>query len=231
MGCQPCFCDLRPTTMSIDRSGVPFIAAALVPGVGLALVGAWEWAAPFWLLGGFFTFFFRDPERITPGDPLAVVAPADGRVVTVAVPAAAGSPPGVWQQVSIFLSPLDVHVNRAPVSGRVTRVDYHPGRFLPAYRTEAATENERNELWLDHGGCQVVCRQVVGILARRVVCRVAPGAELRAGERFGIMKFGSRIDLFLPMEATIRALVGDRVRGGETLVAMLSEGVRPAAIQ
>ena len=132
------------------------------------------------------------------------------------------APPGDWRQLSIFLSPMDVHVNRVPISGRVLKVDYKPGRFLPAYRNDAATENERNEVWIDHGGQTVVCRQVVGILARRIVCRVGPGAAVESGARFGVMKFGSRIDLFLPPSARLEVGVGDRVQAGVTIVARLA---------
>lgn len=131
-----------------------------------------------------------------------------------------GAPPGTWQQVSIFLSPLDVHVNRVPAAGRITRVDHVPGAFLPAYRPGAGARNERSEVWLeDRGGRTIVFRQVVGALARRVVCRVTPGTEVTTGQRFGIMKFGSRMDVFLPPDASLVVVRGDRVRGGETVVA------------
>src|SRR5206468_1149473 len=167
-----------------------------------------------------------DPERLTPSDDDVVLSPADGRVMVagpaVAEAAPTGVPTGSSQQISIFLSPMDVHVNRIPVSGRVTRVTYTPGRFLPAYRHDAASANERSEIWIDHKGTPVVVRQVVGILARRVVCRVQIGAEVHAGERFGIMKFGSRMDVFLPTTATIKVRVGQMVRGGETVIAVLS---------
>ncbi len=131
------------------------------------------------------------------------------------------APPGGWQQVSIFLSPMDVHVNRVPASGRVTSVSYTAGRFLPAYRHDAGAVNERSEIWIDHDGQTIVARQVVGILARRVVCRLEIGATVRAGERYGIMKFGSRMDVFLPVTADLRVKVGDAVRGGETVIAVL----------
>jgi phosphatidylserine decarboxylase len=124
--------------------------------------------------------------------------------------------------VSIFLSPMDVHVNRIPASGRVTRVTFRPGRFLPAYRHESGRENERSEIWIDHQGQAVVARQVVGMLARRVVCRVSAGAEVHAGDRFGIMKFGSRMDVFVPTTATLQVAVGDMVRGGESVIAVLN---------
>ena len=181
----------------------------------------WALAVPFVVLAAFFLFFFRDPERRIPADETAVLAPADGRVLVAGPAAAAAAPPGAWQQISIFLSPMDVHVNRVPVSGRVTRVSFTRGRFLPAYHDDAAAANERSEIWIDHGGQMVVARQIVGILARRVVCRVASGADVRAGDRFGIMKFGSRMDVFVPLSATIAVAVGDSVRGGETVIAVL----------
>ena len=150
-----------------------------------------------------------------------MLSPADGRVLVAgpAIPDAA--PPGAWQQISIFLSPMDVHVNRVPVSGRVTRVSFTPGRFLPAYRHDAGDDNERSEIWIDHDGQMIVARQIVGMLARRVVCRVEAGAHVRAGDRYGIMKFGSRMDVFLPPTRRIRVKVGDTVRGGETVIAVL----------
>jgi phosphatidylserine decarboxylase len=116
---------------------------------------------------------------------------------------------------------MDVHVNRVPVSGRITRVMFQRGKFLPAYHRDAAATNERSEIWIDHGGQLVVVRQVVGILARRVVCRAKTGMDVQAGDRYGIMKFGSRMDIFLPPTATIHVRVGDVVRGGETVIAVL----------
>ncbi len=116
---------------------------------------------------------------------------------------------------------MDVHVNRVPVSGTITRVSYTAGRFLPAYRHDAATANERSEVWIDHRGQMIVARQIVGIMARRVVCRVDAGADVRAGDRFGIMKFGSRMDVFVPPSATLSVSVGQLVRGGETVIAVL----------
>jgi len=208
--------------MRLDPAGLPFIASALLLALISGAAVAWVLAVPFIALGAFFAFFFRDPDRVAPSDVDAVLAPADGRVL-IAGPAVPGAaPPGDWQQVSIFLSPVDVHVNRIPVSGRVTRVSYIPGKFLPAYRHEAGNTNERSEIWIDHAGQPVVARQIVGILARRVVCRVQNGAEVRAGDRFGIMKFGSRMDVFLPPTATLTVKAGDLVRGGETIIAVLN---------
>jgi phosphatidylserine decarboxylase len=207
--------------MRFDPAGVPFIGAALALAVVSGAAIGWLLAAPFIVIGAFFAFFFRDPERSSPADGDLVVSPADGRVLVAGPAIASAAPPGSWQQISIFLSPMDVHVNRIPASGRVTKVSLTPGRFLPAYRHDAATVNERSEIWIDHNGQPIVARQIVGILARRVVCRVQEGAEVRAGERFGIMKFGSRMDVFLPAGAEVRVKVGDIVRGGETVIAVL----------
>lgn len=205
----------------IDRAGWPFVLTALALAAVLgALVSVWL-AAIFGGLAVVFLYFFRDPERQVNAQVDDVVAPADGRVLVAGQAQAGVSPPGEWRQVSIFLSPSDVHVNRVPVSGRVTRVSYTPGRFLPAYRPDAAAQNEHSEIWIDHGGRLVVVRQVVGILARRVVCRLESGAEVLAGDRFGIMKFGSRMDIFLPESAQICVAVGDVVRAGETRIAVL----------
>jgi phosphatidylserine decarboxylase len=213
--------------MRIDPAGWPFILGAVGLAVALAAgLGAYAWAIPGLVLAAFFLFFFRDPHRQTSAAVAEVVSPADGRVVVAGSPEPGAAPAGEWRQLSIFLSPMDVHVNRVPISGRVLKVDYKPGKFLPAYRREAAIDNERNEVWIDHAGQTIVCRQVVGILARRIVCRVPAGAEVQTGDRFGVMKFGSRIDLFLPPTATLRVQVGDRVESGLTVVATLAEAGR-----
>ena len=211
--------------MRIDPAGLPFVGGALALALVSGFAVAWLLAVPFFVLGAFFAFFFRDPDRASPADDRAdetlVLSPADGRVLVAGDAIADASPPGTWQQVSIFLSPMDVHVNRVPVSGTVTRVSYSPGRFLPAYRHDAGTRNERSEIWIEHRGQTIVARQIVGLLARRVVCRLAAGAPVRAGERFGIMKFGSRMDVFLPPSADVRVRVGDLVRAGETVIGVL----------
>jgi phosphatidylserine decarboxylase len=211
--------------MRIDRSGYPFVFGALVPAIVLLTLGYRLTSLPFFILAGFFLFFFRDPERtIRPGDDL-VLSPADGRVLVAGAADARIAPPGQWQQVSIFLSPTDVHVNRIPASGRVTKVDYIPGKFLPAYHHDA-TINERTEIWLDTGGRTIVFRQVVGMLARRIVCRLTVGQDVKAGERFGVMKFGSRMDVFVPMDATLRVKEKDAVVAGDTVLAELRPYVR-----
>ncbi len=208
----------------IDPAAPPFIGGALAIALAWVIAGAWLVALPFFVLAGFFLFFFRDPDRLSPSDDDAVLSPADGRVLVAGPAVAESAPSGSWQQVSIFLSPMDVHVNRIPASGRVSSVSFKRGRFLPAYRHNAGATNERSEIWIDHCGQTVVARQIVGMLARRVVCRVATGAEVRAGDRFGIMKFGSRMDVFVPLDATITVTVGDMVRGGETVIAVLNSG-------
>jgi phosphatidylserine decarboxylase len=207
--------------LGLDRAGWPFIGGALALAAGLGAALTWVAALPLLVLAAFFTFFFRDPDRHSPAGRNLVVSPADGRILVAGPANPDAAPPGQWQQVSVFLSPMDVHVNRMPVSGRVTSVTYTPGRFLPAYRHDAATANERSEVFIDHDGQVVVARQIVGFLARRVVCRARVGAEMATGERFGVMKFGSRMDVFLPLKATIRVTVGQTVRGGETVIAVL----------
>jgi phosphatidylserine decarboxylase len=206
--------------MKIDRAGFPFIAAALVPAAALVAARRYALAAPFAVLGGLMASFFRDPDRQVPQDPDLVVSPADGRVMIAGPSDRRWSPPGEWKQITIFLSPLDVHINRAPVAGRVTRIEYRPGKFLPAYN-EGSNDNEFNEVWIDYNGRTVVFRQVVGLLARRIVCRIQEGQMLERGQRVGLMKFGSRMDVFHPMDATLLVSVGDRVVGGETVLATL----------
>jgi phosphatidylserine decarboxylase len=207
--------------MRIDPAGWPFIGGSLI----LAILALWFFgaggAAIFLVLACFFLFFFRDPERAITKDAAAVVSPADGRVMVAGAPPGGGGPAGNWQQISIFLSPMDVHVNRMPVGGRVAKVEYHPGRFLPAYRTEAGDLNEYTEVTIDHHGQPIVVRQIVGVLARRIVCRVKEGETVHAGDRFGVMKFGSRMDVFIPATAEIAVKVNDKVVGGVTVIARL----------
>ncbi len=202
----------------LDRAAWPFILGAVAVALaGAGLGGRW-WAVPGALLALVFVFFFRDPERPLPTDQSLVVSPADGLVMNVG-PAGADAPAGAWQQITIFLSPLDVHVNRAPVSGRVTRVSYKAGQFLPAYKPESGAVNEQSEVWVDHDGRTAVFRQVVGLLARRVVTRVVEGDALVVGQRIGVMKFGSRMDVFLPTNLAVRVRKGERVVAAETVLA------------
>jgi phosphatidylserine decarboxylase len=193
---------------------------ALAPAAALVTFRRYGWAASFAALGGFFAYFFRDPDRNVPQEPDLVVSPADGRVMISGPSDRRWAPPGDWNQVTIFLSPTDVHMNRSPVDGAVTRIEYRPGKFLPAYN-EGSNDNELNEVWIDHHGQTIVVRQVVGILARRIVCRIHEGQEVERGERIGLMKFGSRMDVFLPATAELKVSVGERVVGGETVLAVL----------
>ena len=211
--------------MRIDPAGWPFIGTALL----LALAAGWfsgdVGAGIFLALACVFLFFFRDPHRVISDHPNAVLSPADGRVMVAGAPTGAACPAGDWQQISIFLSPMDVHVNRLPVGGRVTKVEYHPGRFLPAYRPDAGDLNEYTEVTVDHHGEAIIVRQIVGVLARRIVCRIKEGDEVKAGDRFGVMKFGSRMDVFLPAGATIAVKVNEKVIGGVTVIATLARDV------
>ena len=203
----------------VAPEGWPFI---LIPGgaaCALAAIG-WSWlAVPAALLAVGSLAFFRDPERTPSAVRGAVLAPADGRVREVREL----HDPFVGEavRVSIFLSPLDVHVNRAPIAALVTEVEYRCGRFLAAYRAEASEENERCRIALQGESERVVVTQIAGVVARRVVCRARPGDKLRAGERFGLIRFGSRTDLFVPKGTALRCRRGDKVRGGETIIGVL----------
>ena len=207
--------------MRIDPAGWPFVFGGAALAALMGLGAGWTWGVAACVLPAFLLFFFRDPHRTVTARAQDVLSPADGRVMVVGEPIGdfAGTP---WQQVSIFLSPMDVHVNRMPVSGRVTQVRYHPGRFLPAYRREAGDLNEYTEVTVDVGGRAVIVRQIVGVLARRIVCRVREGDVVAAGDRFGVMKFGSRMDVFLPPDTTLRVKVGDRVIGGISVIGALA---------
>jgi len=172
------------------------------------------------------TAFFRDPDRAVetrPAPARDVLSPADGKVMHVGDPQPGVAPPGEWLQVAIFLSVFDVHINRSPAAGLVQSVSYKPGRWLAAYTAQSATENECSEITLavPVGGEEraLVFRQIVGLLARRVVTRVRPGQVIGAGERIGLMKFGSRMDVFVPPDCTLEVRRGDRVVAGETVIA------------
>lgn len=201
----------------------------LVPAVGFLLLGVPVAALGCATLAGGLALFFRDPDRVVPQARGLVVSPADGRVIHAGPADVTAAPDGEWLQVSVFLSPLDVHVNRTPIGGRVEAVDYRPGQFFPAYRSEAGRENERSQIRIEDEGHTVIVRQVVGVLARRVVCRLTPGMKIQRGDRLGIMKFGSRMDVFLPVDAVLQVAVQERVRGGESVIAELRPTEQPNA--
>ena len=207
------------------RAGRPFILAGLIAVMlGLA-IGQWlAWLGLLFAL--FCLFFFRDPERVPPGRPSAVIAPADGRVVSVtpAVPPAElglGAMPR-WR-VSTFLSILNVHVNRVPADGIITRIAYRHGSFLTASLDKASDDNERNAVALRlSDGREIAVVQIAGMIARRIVCDLREGDAVRAGQRFGIIRFGSRADLYLPEGVRPLVAVGQTMIGGETVIAELT---------
>ncbi len=202
------------------------MAVGAVPALLAALTGHRRTATVLASLPLGIAAFFRDPDR-TPDhrqvSPDLVLAPADGKVMYVGPGQVGVAPAGHWQQVSIFLSLFDVHINRTPYSGRVEDVTYRPGKWHAAYRFESATENERSEITLsdtvDGEERRVVFRQIVGLVARRVVTRVEPGDVLASGQRIGLMKFGSRMDVFVPQGVELVAVAGDRTVAGETVIA------------
>jgi len=203
----------------VAREGWPFIVVPAAIAAGLALLGRRALAAPFAAASLAALGFFRDPEREIPAVAGGVLAPADGRVLAVDEVEDAFVGPAV--RAAIFLSPLDVHVNRAPIAGLVVGAAWTPGRFVAAYREDSAELNERCTLCLQGERARVTVVQIAGVLARRIVCRVAPGDKLAAGERFGMIRFGSRTDCLMPRGTRVTVRAGDRVTGGVTVIGML----------
>lgn len=206
--------------MRIAREGYPLIFTAAILAL-LALVVGWiAFGIMLALITLAITGFFRDPERQAPVGEGLVVSPADGKVVTIA--GVKGDPLflGSATRVSIFLSPLDVHINRTPVEGKIAKITYQPGKFLAAYKEEAAQRNEQNALSIvDSKGRTLGVVQIAGVMARRIICRAKPGDQLARGERFGLIMFGSRTDTYLPEGCRIEVTEGQRVKGGETVLA------------
>ncbi len=201
------------------KEGIPFILVFLIPAIIFAALGWWVAAVVCFGLAAFMAFFFRDPERDCPVDDEAIISPADGRVVIVAPvdPSDANSP----TQVSIFLSPMDVHINRSPIAGEILDVTYKPGAFHVASRDVASVENEQNVITVRGKRVTIVYRQIAGILARRIVFWKKKGDVVEAGERVGLMKFSSRMDLVLPPEVEVLVKKGDRVVAGVTVIGRL----------
>ncbi len=201
------------------RDGLPFVLIPLVAGAVAAAAGFWYVALPLALLTAFMAYFFRDPARAAPTTADVIVAPADGRITRIEkVDAANVQSPTL---ISIFLSPFDVHINRAPIAGEILKVAYTKGRFMMATRDEASIVNEQNALTIRGERITVVCRQIAGVLARRIVCWKRAGDTLALGERFGLIKFGSRTDVVLPSEVDVQVCVGERVRGGATIIGRI----------
>jgi phosphatidylserine decarboxylase len=205
----------------IAREGWPFIFVGIV-GAGVVhwAVGPW-WAAPLWLLVAFMVQFFRDPPRQVPREPRAVLSPADGRIVAVE----RSHDPYLERdaiKMSVFMNVFDVHSNRSPVDGEVRNTWYHIGKFFNAALSKSSLENERAALWIrTPGGADVTCVQIAGLVARRILCYAQSGQRLARGERFGFIRFGSRVDVYLPTGTRLVASVGDKVYATESILAVL----------
>ncbi len=204
----------------IAREGWPFLGIAVAAAAGVAWFAGW-WSLPLWIAALFVLQFFRDPEREIAGDAKTVVSPADGRIVVVEN---AEDPylrrPAI--KVSVFMNVFNVHSNRAPVDGEIKQVWYHAGSFLNAALDKASLENERNAMWLKtSSGLDVTCVQVAGLVARRILCYVKAGDVLSRGQRYGFIRFGSRVDVYLPPGAVVKAALGDKVSASSTVLAIL----------
>jgi len=210
----------------IAREGWPFLAIAVLVSLAATYFLGW-WSAPLWLATLFILQFFRDPARDVPDDPRAVVSPADGRIVFVGK----AEDPYLKRaalKVSVFMNVFNVHSNRSPVDGAVKEKWYFPGSFLNAALDKASLENERAALWLQTGlqtGApqDVTCVQVAGLIARRILCYVDAGTALARGQRYGFIRFGSRVDLYLPLDAEVKAAIGEKVYAAETVLARLAQ--------
>jgi len=205
--------------LSIVREGTPYIVVPAILALLAAVLGLWIVFSFFLIIALFMAFFFRNPERTPPPEKNVVVAPADGKVTRI-------EPVNVGDVnsdtvVSIFLSPFDVHINRSPIAGTISAMAYKPGRFMMATKEKASLENEQNVLTLEGEQITVVCKQIAGILARRVVCWKKKGDNLTLGERFGMIKFSSRTDLVLPANVKVMVAEGDRVQGGTTIIGKI----------
>jgi phosphatidylserine decarboxylase len=196
------------------KDGIPFVLIPFVIALILVYFQIWVGVAIFLFLAAFMAFFFRDPHRSIPDEPKIIVSAADGKVTRI-------EDREEGKFVSVFLSPLDVHINRSPIAGKVTKVRLFKGRKAPATSNEASQTNERNAITIEGEEMTVICTQIVGILARRIVCWSKTGDSLEIGERFGLIKFGSRTDLLMPENVEIKVTVGQKVVGGETIIAKL----------
>jgi len=210
---------MRKPTIGLSLEGLPAIGLVAFATLVFAAMGWWLFALILLVVTCFVVHFFRDPERVAPEDLDAVVSPADGRVVKVdfAPDPISGQ---MRQVVCVFMNVFDVHVNRAPVEGSIGLIRYIPGKFFNASLDKASTDNERNIVVMGRGADRFTIVQIAGLIARRIVCWVEPGDILRRGERFGLIKFGSRVDLYLPDGYAVKVYVGETVRAGETALAV-----------
>ena len=205
----------------LAREGWPYIGAAVAAAILVAVFFGVAWSLPVWLIAIFIIQFFRDPPRAVPADPNAVLSPADGRIVRVQKTVDPYTQADAIL-VSVFMNVFNVHSNRSPVDGTVERVDYQAGTFVNADLDKASTENERNALVMEVSpGQRISVVQVAGLIARRILCYVKPGDRLLRGERYGFIRFGSRVDVYLPLSARPRVAVGDKVYATSTIIAEL----------
>jgi len=200
------------------RDGIPYVVIPLVLALVPVILGYWLLAIPFVAIAAFMAYFFRDPNRTIPTEPGIIVAPADGLITIVRL---ANGQENLESLISIFLSPLDVHINRSPIGGLITEIAYKKGKYLMATKEASRLLNEQNTLTIQGDGLTVRCTQIAGILARRIVCWKRPGEGVKCGERFGMIKFSSRTDLLLPPNVEVVAREGMRVRGGVTIVGRI----------
>lgn len=200
------------------RDGFFYGAGCLLAAIVIAWLTAWPFAVPLLLLAAFFLWFFRDPERPIPTLPGSIVSPGDGKVTDISRVSANGT---TLCRISIFLNVFDVHVNRSPIAGTIREVRYQRGKFLNAMGANSAEENEQNIVIVEGEGRTVIFKQIAGLIARRIVFNFKVGDRLARGQRVGLIKFGSRVDVLFDCDATIRVKVGDRVKGGETVLALL----------
>ena len=201
--------------MRIVKESIPYIVVPLLLSIAAGALGYWYVGAFLLVVVLFMAFFFRDPTRVPPSDPDVVVSPADGRITRI-------ESSGQGTVISIFLSPLDVHINRSPIPGKIIDVLYSPGKFLMATNEKASLVNEQNALTIQGEKITVVCKQIAGILARRMVCWKGKGDSVGLGERFGMIKFSSRTDVLLPANVQVTVKEGQRVRGGITVIGRIS---------
>lgn len=206
--------------IKLAPEGYPFILGALVLTVLVSIFSPIVTPIPL-VLTVFMVYFFRDPERVIPGGKDLFVAPADGRIIVIRDVREIRHLGAEMKQVSIFMSPFNVHVNRAPCDGRVKTVQHNRGSFFAAYKDEASIRNENIEMVLETAYGDVLVRQVAGFVARRAVCRKRVGDVLRRGERYGVIKFSSRVDVYLPKDVEIKVAINDNVKAGETVIAEL----------